>query len=69
MQEDFDAAAERIKNQPGPDNDEMLELYGLFKQATVGDNTTRERDGVAGCLGGLPPTIWTQALQAAGGLC
>lgn len=40
LKEDFDAAAERIKNQPGPDNDEMLELYGLFKQATVGDNTT-----------------------------
>lgn len=39
-QEDFDAAAERIKNVPGPDNDEMLELYGLFKQATVGDNET-----------------------------
>lgn len=46
MQDKFDAAAERIKNQPGPDNDEMLELYGLFKQATVGDNNTREWDGL-----------------------
>jgi acyl-CoA-binding protein len=42
MQDKFDAAAERVRNQPGPDNDEMLELYGLFKQATVGDNNTRE---------------------------
>lgn len=42
MQEDFDSAAERIKPVTGPNNDEMLELYGLFKQATVGDNTTRE---------------------------
>lgn len=42
MQEDFDAAAERIKTVEGPNNDEMLELYGLFKQATVGDNNTRE---------------------------
>lgn len=23
-----------------PSNDEMLELYGLYKQATIGDNTT-----------------------------
>ncbi|KAF6011035.1 hypothetical protein HII12_002628 [Brettanomyces bruxellensis] len=28
-----------------PTDDELLELYGLFKQATVGDNTT-ERPGV-----------------------
>lgn len=40
QQEDFDTAAERIKPVKGPNNDEMLELYGLFKQATVGDNTT-----------------------------
>jgi acyl-CoA-binding protein len=42
MQEDFDSAAERIKPVTGPNNDEMLELYGLFKQATVGDNNTRK---------------------------
>jgi diazepam-binding inhibitor (GABA receptor modulating acyl-CoA-binding protein) len=42
MQEDFDAAAELIKTVEGPNNDEMLELYGLFKQASVGDNTTGE---------------------------
>ncbi|WIA09462.1 hypothetical protein OEZ85_008863 [Tetradesmus obliquus] len=40
LQEDFEAAAERISNTPGPNNDEMLELYGLFKQAKVGDNNT-----------------------------
>lgn len=40
MKEDFDSAAERIKPVTGPNNDEMLELYGLFKQATVGDNNT-----------------------------
>jgi diazepam-binding inhibitor (GABA receptor modulating acyl-CoA-binding protein) len=40
MQEDFEAAAERIKPVTGPNNDEMLELYGLYKQATVGDNNT-----------------------------
>lgn len=42
MQEDFDSAAARIKPVVGPNNEEMLELYGLFKQATVGDNNTRE---------------------------
>ena len=43
MQEDFEAAAERIKPVTGPNNDEMLECYGLYKQATVGDNNTREQ--------------------------
>ena len=47
MQEDFEAAAERIKPVTGPNNDEMLELYGLYKQATVGDNDTRERASLA----------------------
>lgn len=47
LQEDFEAAAERISNTPGPNNDEMLELYGLFKQAKVGDNNTGEHLGSA----------------------
>jgi hypothetical protein len=45
LQEDFEAAAERISNTPGPNNDEMLELYALFKQAKFGDNNTRKRLG------------------------
>jgi acyl-CoA-binding protein len=46
-QEDFDAAAEKMGNTHGPSNDEMLELYALFKQAKVGDNDTCEcRAGV-----------------------
>ncbi|VEU23784.1 DEKNAAC105012 [Brettanomyces naardenensis] len=28
-----------------PNDDELLELYGLYKQATIGDNTT-ERPGL-----------------------
>lgn len=47
MQEDFEAAAERIKPVTGPNNEEMLQLYGLYKQATVGDNNTREYKGFA----------------------
>ncbi|MBD8093659.1 acyl-CoA-binding protein [Pseudomonas fluorescens] len=36
---DFDSAVEGVKqllNRPA--NDELLELYGLYKQSTVGDN-------------------------------
>lgn len=40
LKEDFEAAAERIKPLKGPNNDEMLEMYALYKQALVGDNTT-----------------------------
>jgi acyl-CoA-binding protein len=40
LKEDFEAAAERIKPVTGPNNDEMLDLYALYKQALNGDNTT-----------------------------
>jgi diazepam-binding inhibitor (GABA receptor modulator, acyl-CoA-binding protein) len=41
LQEDFDVAAEEAKALPeSTTNDDRLALYGLFKQATVGDNTT-----------------------------
>lgn len=37
----FDAAAERVKTlQQRPTDMELLELYGYFKQASFGDNTT-----------------------------
>lgn len=37
----FTTAAEEVqKLSTKPSNDELLELYGLFKQATVGDNET-----------------------------
>lgn len=44
----FQAAAQAIKdsgNEPGMQkitNDEKLALYGLYKQATTGDNTTAQ---------------------------
>lgn len=37
LQEQFDAAAEKVKTFQGLSNEDLLELYGLFKQATVGD--------------------------------
>ncbi|CAF0799633.1 unnamed protein product [Rotaria sp. Silwood1] len=40
-QAEFDKAAEEVKNlSKKPSDDELLKIYGLFKQATVGDNTT-----------------------------
>ncbi|CAJ0578320.1 unnamed protein product, partial [Mesorhabditis spiculigera] len=37
----FDEAAENVKKlKVSPSNEELLETYALFKQGTVGDNTT-----------------------------
>eukprot|EP01135_Chromosphaera_perkinsii_P010453 Nk52_evm16s2133 gene=Nk52_evmTU16s2133 len=39
----FEEAAEKVKNLTSkPSNDDLLELYALFKQATVGDNNTAQ---------------------------
>jgi len=39
----FNEAAEKVKNlKERPANDELLTLYALFKQGTVGDNETGE---------------------------
>ena len=39
----FEEAAERVKQlKTSPNNDELLALYGLYKQATVGDNKTQK---------------------------
>ncbi|KAF9438226.1 hypothetical protein BGZ76_009153, partial [Entomortierella beljakovae] len=41
--EDFEKAAAAAKNLPKTlSNEDLLDLYGLFKQATVGDNTTAQ---------------------------
>ncbi|SCU78919.1 LAME_0A06414g1_1 [Lachancea meyersii CBS 8951] len=37
----FEEKANAVKQlKSTPSNDDLLKLYGLFKQATVGDNTT-----------------------------
>ncbi|KAI6225640.1 Acyl-CoA-binding protein [Aphelenchoides besseyi] len=37
----FEEAVENVKKlKKSPDNDELLILYALYKQATVGDNNT-----------------------------
>ncbi|XP_059616818.1 putative acyl-CoA-binding protein [Phlebotomus argentipes] len=41
LKEDFDKAAEDVKKlKASPSNEDLLELYALFKQATVGDCNT-----------------------------
>ncbi|XP_025831202.1 acyl-CoA-binding protein homolog 1-like isoform X2 [Agrilus planipennis] len=41
LDEKFNKAAEDVKNlKTKPTNDDLLEIYALFKQATVGDNST-----------------------------
>ncbi|KAJ5953370.1 hypothetical protein N7454_000266 [Penicillium verhagenii] len=41
LNERFEAAAADVKNlKAKPTDNELLELYGLYKQATTGDNDT-----------------------------
>jgi diazepam-binding inhibitor (GABA receptor modulating acyl-CoA-binding protein) len=43
LQADFDAAVANSKKLSSrPDNATMLKLYGLYKQATAGDNTEKK---------------------------
>jgi len=45
LQQAFEAATERAKQLPHQDNQRLLELYSLFKQATEGD-VSGERPGL-----------------------
>jgi len=43
LDEKFKEASEEVKNLAGrPSNQELLELYACFKQATTGDNETKK---------------------------
>lgn len=43
LQENFNKAAENVKNlKKTPADNDLLELYGLYKQATVGDCNTEK---------------------------
>lgn len=37
LDDDFTAAQQKVNSAAGLDNTKMLELYGLYKQATAGD--------------------------------
>lgn len=43
LEQDFEDAAERVQQlSERPDNDTLLELYALYKQATEGDVNTKK---------------------------
>lgn len=51
-------AAEAVQNLPNKPNDkDLLKVYGLYKQATVGDNTT-DRPGMLDFKGKLKWDSW-----------
>lgn len=56
----FDAAVSNSKTLPErPDNETLLKIYALFKQATVGDNTTK-RPGFTDPVGRAKHDAWTK---------
>mmetsp|Transcript_19602 Transcript_19602/g.33642 ORF Transcript_19602/g.33642 Transcript_19602/m.33642 type:complete len:87 (-) Transcript_19602:720-980(-) len=57
LKEDFEQAAADVKNFKELDNNELLELYGLFKQATVGDCDT-DRPGMFDMKGKAKWDAW-----------
>ncbi|KAH8398758.1 hypothetical protein KR222_002712, partial [Zaprionus bogoriensis] len=56
----FNAAAEKVKSlTKRPSDAEFLELYALFKQATVGDNET-SKPGLLDLKGKAKWEAWTK---------
>jgi acyl-CoA-binding protein len=60
LQDEFGAAQTRVKTlAKTPDNDELLELYALYKQATVGD-VDGKRPGMLDLKGRAKYDAWAQ---------
>merc|ERR1712115_407926 len=58
LEENFNAAAEKVKNLASqPSDDELKEIYSLFKQATVGDINT-DRPGMLDFKGKAKWDAW-----------
>ena len=56
--DDFTAAQARVKTLTSrPGNDDLLELYALYKQGTVGDNTGK-RPGMLDPVGRAKHDAW-----------
>ncbi|KAK5985315.1 Long-chain fatty acid transporter [Trichostrongylus colubriformis] len=54
----FDEAASKVKSlKASPSNDQLLELYALFKQGTVGDNNT-DKPGMFDLKGKAKWSAW-----------
>ena len=59
LKKQFEAAAAASKNlKDRPDNDTMLKLYALFKQASVGD-VEGKRPGFTDMIGRAKYDAWT----------
>ena len=59
LEEEFSAAQDRVKTLPRrPGNDDLLALYSLYKQATVGD-VTGKRPGMLDMVGKAKFDAWT----------
>ena len=57
---EFEKAAADVRNlKQRPENEELLELYGLFKQATVGDCNT-DRPGMFDMKGRAKWDKWNE---------
>jgi acyl-CoA-binding protein len=60
MKEKFAAAQERVqKLEKRPSNDQLLELYSLYKQATIGD-ATGDRPGLLDVKGRAKFDAWAK---------
>jgi diazepam-binding inhibitor (GABA receptor modulating acyl-CoA-binding protein) len=58
LQEDFEAAVQRVNGLPSaPSNQVLLDLYGLYKQATAGD-ATGKRPGITDLRGRAKYDAW-----------
>jgi acyl-CoA-binding protein len=57
LREAFEAATERAKALPHQPNDVLLDLYGLFKQATAGD-VSGEKPGMFDFKGAAKYDAW-----------
>uniref|UniRef100_A0A0K0FY38 Acyl-CoA-binding protein (inferred by orthology to a human protein) n=1 Tax=Strongyloides venezuelensis TaxID=75913 RepID=A0A0K0FY38_STRVS len=56
----FNEAAEQVKHlKTSPTNDELLHLYALYKQATVGDNNT-SKPGMLDMKGKAKWNAWVE---------
>ncbi|MFB9840672.1 acyl-CoA-binding protein [Actinoallomurus acaciae] len=60
LQEQFDAAALNVKKLKAlPSDNDLLELYGLFKQATVGDADPANKPGMLDFKGKAKFEAWS----------
>ncbi len=60
LNDEFQQASEAVKSLPSrPSNDDMLELYALYKQGSSGD-VTGSRPGILDFVGGAKFDAWSK---------